>query len=44
MLPTVFIWNSFKEHELASNKLGKPKHQVDNFSDLSDKNGRFKIF
>jgi hypothetical protein len=40
----VFIWNSFKEYFLTFSKLAKPKHQLDKFSDLSDKNGRFKIF
>jgi hypothetical protein len=33
-----------KKHFQTSNKLAKPKHQLDHFSDLSDKNCRFKIF
>jgi hypothetical protein len=39
-----FKWNSFKEHCYTSNKLAEPEHQLFNFTDLCDKNGRLKIF
>jgi hypothetical protein len=38
------LTNIFNHHFYTSNKLVKPKHQLDNFSDLCDKNGAFKIF
>jgi hypothetical protein len=38
-----FIWDSFKEHLQTYNELDKQKHQLANFSDLSDKK-KFKMF